>query len=186
MYSQPSFYKFSEDSILLAKFCAEKFKSKKHISVLDLCSGCGVVGIEFCLEHENVDRVCFVEEQNEFNHHLLENIKKLTFDIKSEIYIKSLQNFDFPQRFDVIICNPPFFIEGTGRSSSDPRKNKCHFFSEEMLDLLLIVAKNSLAKEGEFYFLGRKDQKSIQYYMNHRVISEVKNIGKSSIFSIHN
>ena len=50
-YSQPKFYHFSEDSIVLAKKGYEVFKKKirggrKDLVLVDAFSGCGVVGLE--------------------------------------------------------------------------------------------------------------------------------------------
>src|SRR5690606_138525 len=48
-YSQPEFYHFNSDSILLAKYAASEINLLKpsRIHLLDACSGSGVVGLEF-------------------------------------------------------------------------------------------------------------------------------------------
>ncbi|MGL6035003.1 MAG: hypothetical protein ACRC0N_08060, partial [Acinetobacter johnsonii] len=48
-YKQPDEYRFSLDSIHLARFVASQLASHSELGslrVLDLCAGCGVIGIE--------------------------------------------------------------------------------------------------------------------------------------------
>ena len=63
-YKQPSFYHFNEDSILLVK---EALKLEEGIeSVLDLCAGCGVIGVEYAISNSKIKRLSFVELQKQF------------------------------------------------------------------------------------------------------------------------
>lgn len=187
MYQQPDFYHFSDDSVALAKYCAVMMKQTKNIKVLDLCAGCGVVGIEFSLVHKSIGMLTFLEAEQSFNFFLQKNIMNFIPYIKNHIIISSLVTWNFPQKFDLVISNPPYFLEGEGRNSSDPKRNNCHFMTEELFKCLFVVARNSLSVGGSFYFTGRRDQRIIKNYCDLGIIKEEKSLGKSSIFSlIHN
>ena len=66
-YKQPAQYRFSLDSIHLAKFVATQLKSHSNlgtIRVLDLCAGCGVVGFELSWHLPAIRQIDFIEVQD--------------------------------------------------------------------------------------------------------------------------
>lgn len=186
VYSQPEFYKFSQDSTLLSSFVAENYhKQKDSINVLDLCCGCGVVGIEFVRKFGDINKISFLEVQNEFEPHIFNNIKNYIPETNFEIIINSLCNYSFPRQFDLIISNPPYYLNGSGRESENLKKMKCHFISAEDFFTLIAVAKNCLAPGGKFYFSGISEQAIIKDYLNSGLIKEVQSLGRSSIFILN-
>lgn len=103
---QSAEYKFSSDSIRLAKFC----EVKKNDTVLELCAGCGVIG--FCLLDlfqfkkiyfvDILNSMCTIIDKNiEFNK--IENAAVLCKDLKE------LTQKDLTGKVDVIVFNPPYF-----------------------------------------------------------------------------
>jgi tRNA1(Val) A37 N6-methylase TrmN6 len=163
-YSQPDFYRFNEDSTLLAKEVASflVLDSKRHnIKVLDLCAGCGIVGLELIdnCDHEII--LDFLELQRDFEGHLRDNIKNFNEFIKSfdhTVYMNSflsLKSIEFRKKYDVIISNPPYFLEGKGRPSPNMKKNICRFFQQRNLDEFVSSALFALKRSGYFFFLGR-------------------------------
>ena len=77
-YSQPEEYRFSHDSVFLARKVYELFKDKDLSSLqgLDLCAGCGVIGLDFLYHcwHETgqtVKSFDFIEVQAVYKDHFL-------------------------------------------------------------------------------------------------------------------
>lgn len=160
-YSQPDAYHFSEDSILLAKLAMSHPHTRKlNLKwVLDLCAGCGVVGIEFLLSYKESCSLDFVEEQEIFSAHIDQNVKNL-IPIERQPLIRkiiaSFSSFTSLVEYDLILCNPPYYFRGEGRLPPDPIKEKCHFI--ERADYIHLVQKlaHLLSKDGIAFFLSRQ------------------------------
>ena len=81
-YSQPEEYRFSHDSVFLARqvFELERERPLVDLHVLDLCAGCGIVGLDF-LFHSRKElgvgprRCDFVEVQTAYAAQLAENCR---------------------------------------------------------------------------------------------------------------
>ena len=101
----PSFFKFSLDSILLADFVNINYTDKK---LLDLCTGNAPLPI---ILSKKISSISCVEIQNE-----VYNLAKESININNIINIslinddiKNWQNYFSPSTFDIITCNPPYF-----------------------------------------------------------------------------
>ena len=80
------FYRFTSDSVLLARF----LKAKKGEIVADFCSGSGVVGLHFYAENTGVKSVTLFEMQKE-----LADMSRKTVELNRlhrEIFADSLQS----------------------------------------------------------------------------------------------
>jgi tRNA1(Val) A37 N6-methylase TrmN6 len=64
----------------------------------------------------------------------------------------------FDQRFQVIICNPPFFAADASRPSPHPEKQAAHQDETLTLDDLFQCALRNLAKEGRIYTIFPNDR----------------------------
>ncbi len=188
-YSQPNFYKFSEDSIELTKYLVEK-SPKKFSTTLDLCSGCGVLGIEL-ISHEIITSCDFLELQPEFLNHILENIKNLeTFALNYSIYIGAIGDFlkgqpdKFFKKYELIIANPPFFNIEDGRlSPSNQGRNQCRFFLKDNYQIFFNFITRALKNDGVCYFITRELETSL-FKNNNYAIEKVKEVKGSSIFKL--
>lgn len=106
VYQNDNFYKFTQDAILLAKFCNIKHSD----NVLELCAGSGVISF-YAYSLCPFNHLYFNEIQTEMCEIIEENIKFNGFKRKSKIFncnLKDLKLSDFPKSLDVIICNPPY------------------------------------------------------------------------------
>lgn len=166
-YFQPDFYRFSEDSIQLVKFVANQnnFQTKR---VLDLCSGCGVVGIEFAKIYKgSIGQIDFCEYQPDFFYYLKKNIDIFLGDnVKGTIHQCSYTNMDAGQ-YDLIVCNPPYFRSCENKlSQKSEQKNRCRFFVDSHPVELIESIHRLLAAKGCAYLLFRLDDKSVNsWYM---------------------
>jgi tRNA1Val (adenine37-N6)-methyltransferase len=180
-YSQPEFYRFNEDSIFLAKIVAEnilktsinknkirKEKSEK-LKILDLCSGCGIIGIEILniLKIKNFDidsiKVDFCEIQKEFAPHLNENLDKHNLNTKnnSEIYwcdfLDLIKNEKKENYYDIIVSNPPYYLDHQNRlSPQNVKRNRCRFWSQTEKGNFHFVTEFLLKKGGSVFCVGAK------------------------------
>lgn len=165
-YSQPEAYHFSHDSVFLARTVFEQVahRVRPDLTMLDLCAGCGIVGMDFlfhCRWELNVtpSRCDFVEVQQEYAEHFLENVKCLNetscaLNFIAENYSSLIQD-QFKGKYDLILCNPPYFRLGQGKLSPSIFKNRCRFFMDSDFATLLTVIVHLLKPGGEAYVLLR-------------------------------
>ncbi len=152
-YSQPDFYHFNEDSIRLVRFAVERATlSPKKIA--DFGAGCGIIGIELARRLKPLS-VNFVEAQQEFLPHLEENLRLfMPSETSSNIFHGSFSQCPWDGfNFDLILCNPPFYLPGHGQLAKDPRKQVCRSFELDSWDILLDLTKRNLAQKGEAHFV---------------------------------
>ena len=107
IYQSDNYYKFTQDAIMLAKFCNIKHSD----DVLELCAGSGVISF-YAYSLHPFNHLYFNEIQPEMCKIIEENIAYNGFKRRSKIYncnLKDLKLTDFKKHLDVIICNPPYF-----------------------------------------------------------------------------
>ncbi len=167
-YSQPSEYQFSHDSVFLAQRVSEIIRQQnfKCQTVLDLCSGCGIIGLDL-LFHLNRSRIevhgfDFLEVQDIYAAHFDLNRQQLLQETNCKTDIQfinanytSLLSADFNQKYDLIVCNPPYFFTGQGKLSPSDFKNRCRFYIDSDFQNLIAGVVYSLAINGRCYMLLR-------------------------------
>lgn len=99
-------YKFTSDSIRLAKF----IKTKPNFNMVELCSGSGIIGIHLAL-CSKFKSLVMVEIQKELAQMCEKSIKLNGLEEKIKVINKPLQKISKEigfEKFDVVFCNPPF------------------------------------------------------------------------------
>ncbi len=165
-YSQPDEYHFSHDSVFLARKVHDliKLESSKNLIGLDLCAGCGIVGLDLLFHFQGQNLMPFrefefIEVQEIYFPHFKENIKHLPHVIDRLKF--SLMNYsklcedNFSEKYDLIVSNPPFFIPDQGILSPSEFKNRCRFFIDASFETLIKGIANSLKVRGQAYLLIR-------------------------------
>lgn len=110
-------FRTSLDSVMLAAACAAR--AGDH--VLDM--GCGVGGAGFCVLHRVAgSRVTGVEVQPAYAALAHENIALNNAGGRATIIQADIRDFGAPERFDHVICNPPYLEAGTYTASPDGGK----------------------------------------------------------------
>ncbi len=111
-------YRFSVDPVLLAHFV----RLGKEEKVLDLGAGCGVLGL--ILLYRSASQIssltCF-ELQPRLAELCRENIRLNRFQEKMEVLegdLRTILSSLEPESYSTVVCNPPFYKEGSGRSSA--------------------------------------------------------------------
>ena len=146
-------YKFSTDSVLLANFA----KASKNDTVVDFCSGSGVVTILFACKN-NVKKAYGIEIQKnlaelskksiEFND--LKNIEILNIDLKETHNILGYETID------VISVNPPYNTAGA-TSETDEIAIATHELKTN-LKTICDEASKLLKFGGKIYMVHRADR----------------------------
>ena len=150
LYQDESLYKFTSDSILLAKFC----NIKRTDTILDMCAGCGVVGF-YAYSINEFNKLYLNDIQLEMCKLIKKNIKLNNLNDKCDVICKDLSLLkveDFGKPLDVIVCNPPYFKCG-GKTNENESIAMCRH--EMATDLKKIVSKASelIKVKGRFYFV---------------------------------
>jgi tRNA1Val (adenine37-N6)-methyltransferase len=172
-YSQPEAYHFSHDSIFLAREVFEKHQndlSQPGYKVLDLCAGCGVVGMDLLFhqlkESTFQGEADFLEIQDIYKNHFEKNKHSLQeyfseIDLKLNWIEKNYADIKDFKKYDLILSNPPYFLKSNGVLSDNEFKNRCRFFLDSGWIEMLFFIKNSLKEKGKAYFLVRDELKKI-------------------------
>ncbi len=161
-YAQPESYRFSHDSVFLARevFERERLRANEALEILDLCSGCGIVGLDllFHLRKESGLEPCrcdFMDVQEDYRRHFEENVRRFGKTRTSIDLFEANFREAHARRYDLIVCNPPYFRKGSGKLSPDEFKNRCRFFLDASPDELWSSIRNLLKPSGTAYVLAR-------------------------------
>lgn len=151
-YSQPEFYKFSEDSTQLANLVIKD--APKGGSLLDICCGSGIVGIEIS-KGLNISRASFVEKQSDFKEHIELNLSQFSTESFSEVVVGDFIKIDMAEDFDIIVMNPPYFNRAHHRISPNRNKDICRAFDSGEISALVKKGLSLLSNSGSFYIVLR-------------------------------
>jgi len=139
-------YKFTKDSIDLAKFC----NVKSSDSVLELCAGSGVISF-YLYSLKNFKNVFINELQSNFCNIIDKNIKLNNLENKAKILngdLKTLKASNFDRKFDAIICNPPYYKgENVEKNSTTICKHEITITLKE----IIIKASELIKDKGKFF-----------------------------------
>ncbi len=159
-YSQPEDYHFSHDSVFLARYVFEIYKDKniESYELLDLCSGCGIIGLDLLFHFYNERqqsflRADFLEVQEIYQSHFQKNAALFTQTPTQFLPINYNQLHPHSPQYDLIVCNPPYFQPTQGKLSPSEFKNRCRFFLDSDLPHLLNGIEYSLKPTGQAFVL---------------------------------
>lgn len=158
-YHQPDFYHFSQDSTQFVHWIERQhfFSARTSVSCLDLCAGCGVIGLELLLRYSFID-MDFCELQERFQYFFELNLNEV-FSQKplglGQYLVKDFREYP-AKKYDYIFCNPPYFSPSHGRLSPCHERNTCRFFSKNDWRDLFICFERLLKNEGRAFFLARE------------------------------
>ena len=143
-------YCFSSDAVLLCNFV----KTTKSDTLVDLCSGSGIVGI-LAQAKNNTKKLVLVEKQAELadmckrtlDYNNIKNAEVLNIDIKDAVKILGAE------KFDVVCSNPPYYLPNGKKLSGKPHIDMARFEITLDFDLLCKTASRLLKYGGKFYLI---------------------------------
>jgi tRNA1Val (adenine37-N6)-methyltransferase len=201
-YHQPNDYHFCLDSIIFAEFVSTQlFATLPQFRVLDLCSGCGVIGLELSYWKPEIKDIDFLEIQSLFKPHFELNASNriaegFNFRFVNENYecltdeiSRRAQNLG---PYDLIVANPPYFFANEGKVSPNPTKNHCRFFLDSGPTELIHAIVAALSPTGAAFVLikeggahGRKFFDDIATWVGPKVrVERVTEIRGTSVIRI--
>ncbi len=150
-YSQPDFYRFNSDSLALVEWIIQRGHS--YSKVLDLGAGCGILGIELAQKY-HVERITFVEIQKEYQDYLFQNIKNhLKPSLQTEVRWESFGDVVLNEDYDLIVCNPPYYLPGHGQQSTNVQRMIARAFIKDSWSELFAIVERNLTIRGKAYFV---------------------------------
>jgi len=173
IYQDENLYKFTSDSIKLAKFCNIKHTD----NVLDMCAGSGVVGF-YAYSILNFNKLYFNDIQSEMCELTKENVNLNNLQGKCKIICKNLNELtiaDFDKPLDVIVCNPPYF-KINGKIKSNEKVAMCRHEITTNLQQIIIKAGQLIKNKGRFYLMVPADRMCEAILLFKTAGFEVKNM----------
>ena len=139
-------YRFSVDALLLAEFVSIKSED----FVVDLGAGCGIISLFLALKSE-VGYIFGLELQEELASQARRNIMLNELEKKITIIQGDLRHLPMAPGFaHVVVCNPPFRKEKSGRINPDPIKAIARHEIAVSLDDIVAAGKALLKPGGRF------------------------------------
>ena len=105
-------HRFGTDAFLLADFARPRHKD----TVCDLCTGCGIIPM-IIQRNFQPRKIYAVELQQKAYDQLKLSIRESGTD-STEAVLGDLREWKSPEQLDVITCNPPYKISGTGAKNN--------------------------------------------------------------------
>jgi tRNA1Val (adenine37-N6)-methyltransferase len=159
-YQQPDFYRFNQDSVQLVKWISTSISQAD--SIIDLGAGCGVIGIELA-RILKPKKLTLLELQKEFEPYLTHNAQEfLPQDIEHEIVINSFSNFVKSDKYDLIVCNPPYYLPGHGEVPKNKNRAIARSFVRDSWSILIKTISELLTMKGSGYIVLKADQRLYQ------------------------
>jgi tRNA1(Val) A37 N6-methylase TrmN6 len=145
-------FRTSLDSVMLAAAC----KAETAENILDL--GCGVGGAGFCVLHRVPGaRLTGIDIQDDHIDLARSNIALNQMENRARFECMDIRD-DIGERFDHVICNPPYMEAGTHTPSPSERKAMAHGHGETILQDWLDAGFRALKSGGSFTIIHRADQ----------------------------
>jgi tRNA1Val (adenine37-N6)-methyltransferase len=154
-YSQPDFYRFNQDSLLLVKWILDYHIGGQHL--LDLGAGSGIIGIELSRSLKP-SSLTLVELQADYLPHLELNLKHfLPSSTKPEVLLQAFSQTHLSQKFDLIVANPPYYLPGNGQLAENLKRARARSFLQDDWKVLLQVVQEHLSEEGKAFMVIKND-----------------------------
>jgi len=144
LYQPKNGYCYNSDTMFLYDFIT-KFNVKG--SVLEVGGGCGILGLLIKRDFPKIE-LTIIEKQKIMSEFIIKNLAEN--NLSANIINDDFLEFEFENRFDFVISNPPFY-QGTLKSENEIIKTARY---EEFLPMRKFFEKVNkvLSERGEFIF----------------------------------
>ena len=146
IHQEKSAMKVCTDACLFGAWVAKKLEENKikADSILDI--GCGTGLLSLMIAQKSPAKIDAVEIDKNAFEQAKENIQLSEWNQRINILHNSIINYNSPKKYDLIICNPPFY-EKQLKSNNDIRNKAMHATTLSYLELIIAI-KNNLARSG--------------------------------------
>ena len=154
-YSQPEFFRFGWDSLFLVKeVLARTSFGHQNGKLLELGTGSGVIACELS-QQLTLASCVLVEAQREWQTYLEMNLQQFCTCPDTSIHWQRVSEFNLAgqSKFELVVCNPPYFDPARGKPSPDQFRNIAHRLVLDPWSEWLKCMERSLAIGGEAWFL---------------------------------
>lgn len=145
LYQHDVGYRYNSDSLLLHNF-ASQFKPKGRL--LDVGSGCGIVGLLLKRDFPQID-LTQIEIQED--HFLMNQKSALENALDVTLIHGDFLSYDFDQKFDFVVSNPPFYQDGA-KKSENASLIISRYAASLPIDKLLKRVTKAINPRGSFIF----------------------------------
>lgn len=118
-------------------------------NILDIGAGSGLLSL--MIAQQNEVQIDAVEIDKEAAAQAQENISSSPWNERIRVHHDNILLFQPAQKFDAIICNPPFYENEL--ASGNPGKNIAHHSEELLLSQVMQIISNHLNENGLFFLL---------------------------------
>jgi tRNA1Val (adenine37-N6)-methyltransferase len=144
-------FRFAVDALLLACYA----RPRKNECVLDLGTGCGVVGLGLLLRHGSLNiRIVGLDRDENMACSARANVRAMGFEDRMGIVrgdVCDASRMLLPERTDVVVCNPPYRETGRGRICLSESRNQARFLVAAALEEFVAAAGHALKNRGRMY-----------------------------------
>jgi len=159
LYQNKEGFRFGTDSVLLAWFTASLVPRKGKVRILELGSGCGGAAMclaarlaelktDYSMDLAEIDPVsCEILKRNILENGLAGRVNAYCCDIR-----------DMPDeirktQYDIVFANPPYYPQGSGEESRDPRRNTARIATDTTYDDFARAASSRLIPSTGMYMV---------------------------------
>lgn len=148
-------HRFGTDAFLLADFARPRHKD----TVCDLCTGCGIIAM-IMRRNFQPKKIYAVELQQKAYDQLRLSIEKSGADENTFAVLDDLKEWKSSEPIDVITCNPPYKISGTGAKNNSHAVSIARHEIECTVDDVCAAAAKNLRFGGRLCICNRPERLS--------------------------
>lgn len=148
IFQSKNLYRFTSDAVLLSKFA----DFKKGETVADLCSGSGIVGLNYYVLHRDTEKICSFELQKGLHDLFVKTIKYNGLENIIFPYNTPVQQIpsEFDGEFSLVLCNPPYKKENSGIINPEESDAVARHELKITLKEIVCAAERLLKRGGRF------------------------------------
>lgn len=181
---QINLHKVGTDSVLLGAWVDAGFHR-----VLDIGTGTGILALMIAQKNLQAEIVA-IEPDAAQCHEARINFSNSPFQNRLTAVEQSLQGFQSEKKFDLIICNPPYFENST--PNADEKKTRVRHTTELSVETLYACSSIHLSEGGSMYVIIPADaeknhlqQAALQHLFPKKIMHTVRDDGTKVRSLIH-
>ncbi|GAU07727.1 tRNA1(Val) (adenine(37)-N6)-methyltransferase [Desulfoplanes formicivorans] len=149
----PQGFRFAVDALLASCFA----RIRKNDRVLDLGTGCGVIGLGLLLHHDLPSvQVVGLDRDPDMVGSARINVAAMGLGERMDIVqgdVREAPRFLRPEWADVVVCNPPYRVTGRGKTCPQDSRTHARFQVSATLDDFLAASACALKNRGRIYLV---------------------------------